>query len=248
MIDPIELHALADGELGAAEKKRLERLVAESPIDAAEYEAILNLKAVLHTKVEPVGDCQLQWKACVGRLNEMDKTRRIERFVGRYAWGVCGAFALAIVGSGFLKRANPSTQVQSADLARVVATLNPSPEPPSPDQQARDRWLDALLGQARQSIDPNRLQIRSAATGELDGRPVTRLALRDPIGDMALLVIPDVLNFDGMGEMTGKQGYRLGRIEGMNCVAWSDGRNSLVLIADRSHEDLATIASRMAVR
>lgn len=246
MIDPIELHALADGEVTPEERRAIEAALSASPPAQAEYRAIVELKQVLRTSVAPI-ECRQEWKACVGRLNEIDKARRIEGFVGRYAWGLCGSFFVAIVAGAMLTRTPDSSRVQSADLARMVSNLVPTRMPKASSNGEMDRWVDSLLGQARRSIDPNRMQVRGAATGYLDGRPVTRLTLRDGMGDLALIVVSDVLPLENMPEIQRDRGYRQGHIMGMNCVVWSDGRNTLALVGDREVERLADTASRLTI-
>lgn len=249
MIDPIELHELADGELSKERAEAVRRLLAESPEANREYEAILAVKTVLRERVSSV-ECRQEWKACVGRLNELDRTRKVERLVsGRFAWGLCGVFFVAIIVAGFGHRGVPTSNEQSATLARMAASIGPSRNAPvSPDRQALDSSLDAMLKQARVWIDPNRMELKNWAFGNLDGRPVARVTLRDANGDLALMVVADVIEFDGLGALPQDHSFRLGHVQGMNCVAWTDGTNTLVLVGRRTYEDLASVASRLTLK
>jgi anti-sigma factor RsiW len=249
MIDLKDLHALADGELAPSEAAALREAMKSDPVTLTEYNAILNLKDCLRDKVRPVPvDCEEAWRGCVGRLNELDKTRRVEGFVGRYAWALCGAFFLMIAFGGMLNRGSGSGAVQTADLARMVTNLVPtSRSVPPQSTTAVNQWAQDLLGQAKNSVDPARMQIRGAAQGFVDGRLVTRFGLRDANGDLALLVIPDTASFDGMPTVAGSQRYRAARMGNVNCVAWTSGGSSLVLFSERTHEDLAKVADRIRI-
>ncbi|MGV3614821.1 MAG: anti-sigma factor family protein [Fimbriimonas sp.] len=243
MIDPIELHALADGELTPAQAEALRKQVEASPAAQAELQSIMALKRVLRDRVAAT-DCGDEWRACVGRLNELDRARRAEKFVGRYAWGLCGVFLLTILAGGLTTRNNRSDSVSMSDISRIATTLAPQRTPPALNA-ARERWLDGLLGQARQSVDPNRVQILGYSDGQLDGRPVTVFSLQDVSGKFTLLVMPGVLNLEGTKELPRDQVFKLGHLQGMNCVVWTDGRNTLAVVANRNHEDLIQVATSL---
>src|SRR5690349_7885295 len=96
MTDPKQLHALADEELTPAEASVVRESLKHDPQAAAEYSAILNLKDIVRSNALQHSDEEV-WKACVRRLDGIDKTRRVEGFVGRYAWALCGAMFLFIL-------------------------------------------------------------------------------------------------------------------------------------------------------
>jgi len=246
MIDPIELHGLADGELAADREAEVKRLLENCQASQAEFQSILALKTVLREKATPL-DNKLAWKGCVGRLNEIDRTRKIERLVsGRFAWGLCGAFFAAIIFAGFTQHGDRDPNQQSADLARLVGSLGPS-HSADPASKAFNQSMDDLLRRSSVSIDPNRMEIRSRAYGELDGRPVMRVTLRDANGDLALMVVRGVMAIDGLGEFARDHTIKVGHVQDKKCVAWTDGANTLVLVGDRGYDDLATSASKIMV-
>lgn len=241
MIDPRDLHALADGELSSEEERLLRKQLAESPQAQAELQSIQALKHALRSKCL-ASDCGQEWLLCVGRLNEIDRSRRAERFVGRYAWALCGVFLVTILAGGLTNRNGRSDSVSMSDISRIATTLAPSRTPPAQDA-ARERWLDDLLGQARQSVDPNRVRILGYSDGQLDGRPVTFFSLLDGKGKFALLVMPGVVNLEGTRDLPQDQVFKLGHLQGLNCVVWTDGRNTLAVVAKRTHEDLIQVAT-----
>ncbi|AIE83548.1 anti-sigma factor family protein [Fimbriimonas ginsengisoli] len=243
MIDPIELHAWADGEIAPERESAIRTALAESPESRAELEAILGVKRLLREKVKPV-ECHAEWKACASRIKELNRTRKVERFVsGRTAWGLAGGLFGVILLAGMFKHAPEDANIHSADLARLVTNFGPS----RGMDPATKKDVDQLLIEAGQSLDPNRLSVLSSARGEVDGRPVTRLALRDAAGDLALVMVPDLLQLDGLGEVRRDHSYRLGHIGQWNCIAWAEGRYTMMLVADRSYEDLVTTASRITL-
>lgn len=241
MIDPKDLHALADGELSSQEEARVRRLLADSPQAQAELESIQALKHALRSKCTST-QCSQEWLLCVGRLNEIDRSRRAERFVGRYAWALCGVFLVTILAGGITNRNDRSDSVSMSDLSRIATTLAPARTPPVQDA-ARERWLDDLLGQARKSVDPNRVRILGYSDGQLDGRPVTMFSLLDGKGKFALMVMPGVVNLEGTQDLPREQVFKLGHLQGLNCVVWTDGRNTLAVVAKRTHEDLIEVAT-----
>jgi hypothetical protein len=241
MIDPLELHAYVDGELGKEEQARIRQQLDKDPESLREVERIRNLKQALRTHVA-APDCRSEWNRCSARIKELQKTRRTERFVTRNAWALCGVFFLAIVAGGYLNRstANGST-VQNADLARMVATLAPVGGPRSQAPHEVELWMDSMLGQARQSIASSRLDIRGAATGMVDGRRITRLACTDAKGDFSLVVVDGILDASNLPSHSDPR-FKIAKIQGVNCVLWTDGRSTLCLVADRSYDDLVKLA------
>jgi len=246
MIDPIELHGLADGELAAEREAEIKRQLAECQASQAEFQSILAVKSALREKVAPL-EYKRAWKGCVGRLNEIDRTHKIERLVsGRFAWGLCGVFFAAIIFAGYTQHGDRDPNQQSADLARLVGSLGPSKSADAASR-ALDKSMDDLLKKARVSIDPNRMEIMSRAYGDLDGRSVMRVTLRDASGDLALLVVHGLMPLDGLGELARDHAIKVGHVQDKRCVAWSDGANTLVLVGDRAYDDLATSAKRIMV-
>lgn len=246
MIDPIELHALADGELSAEQERDVRARLAQCSQSQAELQAIVGLKAFVNEKT-PAIDCRQEWKACVGRIAELDRTRKVEKLVsGRFSWALCGAFGLLILGAGFLRPEGSRRDQQTAELARMVASLGPS-RSASPQTKALNHDLDSLLNRSKVWIDPQRMEIKSRAYGSIDGHEMMRLTLRDPNGDMALIAVNGVLPLDGLGELPRDHSIRLGHVGDKRCVAWTDSVNTFVLIADRAYQDLATTASRITL-
>lgn len=247
MIDRIELHALADNEVSAERAAELRQLLRDNPEDLAVYESIVALKRCLSV-ITPV-ECSAEWRGAQSRIRELEKSRRVERVVGRYAWSLCGVFFLFILVGGIANRGIIGTRVRSEDIAQMATSLVPTRTPSTRDSEAMNSYLDALLGQARQSLAPDRLQVVAGAVGEVNGHHLARLTVRDAKGDLALIIVPGKLDFVGM-PLANVGGYHahVGSIDGINCIAWSGPSYSAILIGNRPYADLGQTASRVTIQ
>jgi anti-sigma factor RsiW len=245
MIDPLELHAYADGELERESEERIRRQLQSDPDSSAEVSSIQSLKGVV-ARLEAV-ECRREWKACVGRLDELDKIRRTESFVGRYAWALCGVIFLFILAGGITTRLAPSTSMASSDLARAVASLGPTSRPSSQQPAEVRQWLDRLVGRASDLISPEGLVVLGANSGEVDGYRVSQIELRDNAGDLALVVINADMTLGDMPSTTDAR-FRAGQLQGVNCLAWNDGGYTLVLAANRPYDQLAEAAKNIIIK
>jgi anti-sigma factor RsiW len=243
MREYLDLHALADGEATDRLTHEVRDLIERDPICAAEYAAIQNLKDFVRGNVRNSHE-EEAWKSCVKRLNEIDKTRRAEGFVGRYAWAMCAVAFLAIVGGGILNHAQP-TKMDGTDLSSVMASFGPARAPGVSQPDDVKRWVNGLLGRASQTVDPSRMVVRAAAQGAIDGHKVLQLQMRDASGDLVLVVLEGQANFADLKPLPDPR-YHGGRMNGMNCISWTKGQVSLVLFGQRSHDELANVANRLS--
>jgi len=246
MIDPLKLHALADDELSAEESQLVREQILSSEDSSRELSAIHNLKDCVRSKAQ-VFTCETTLAASMKRVAELDRKHHVDSFVSRYAWGISGAFLALIAVGGVMSRTVNANHVQSSEIASTFANLIPSRNRPAAAPTDYDRWLDNLLLQAKASSDPNRLQVRGIAYGDLDGRQVVKVGLRDVNGDLALLVIPGNVTIEGMGEGTRSGSDISGKINGMNCVARNQGTRSLILFGDRSYDQLSDALGRIVL-
>ncbi len=235
MIDPLELHAYADKELDRESEDRVTRQLQQDPASQAELDTILGLKSTLQTHCKGEA-CASQWKACVGRLDELDKVKRTEHFVGKYAWALCGLFFMFILVGGVATRMSGSKGMGSSDLARAVASLG-QPSSPSSQQPAEvRRWLDSLVGKASELISPENVVVGPVATGEIDGYRVAQINMRDGKGNLALLLMHADLDISDMPSWNGDM--RAGTLQGLNCLAWHKDGYTLVFAGDRPYDQL----------
>jgi len=250
MMDLLKLHALADGELSAEESQNIREQILSSEEAGKEFSSIHNLKDCVRSKAQ-VFTCEVTLAAGMKRVAELDRKRHVDSFVTRYAWGISGAFFALIAVGGVMNRTVSSNHVQSAEIASMIARPSSSSQSKmSPEDKARyDQWLNNLQQQAQYPSDPKAMQIGAVVRGELpDGRPVMKIALRDANGDLSLLVIPGSVSIDGMQGGSSSTSYINGRIQGLNAVAQNQGARCLVLVGDRSYDQLSDILSHIALK
>jgi anti-sigma factor RsiW len=246
MSDWLEIHALADGELTGEEQARVQERLGRCEKSQAEYAAVKNLKATLDSKCASV-TCEETWQKCRKRMNELDKARRTENFVTKYAWGICSMFFVLILGAAMLNRtAGPG--LRAMDVARMSAGMMTVPGPKSQNMPDKQRWVQETL-QARVPVAETPLYVKSGAKGVTqDGRQVVRLDLLDDRGDLSLIVVERAQKVDDFTRVQGNSNYLGGSINGMNCVTWSDGGSAFLLVGDRSLPELCSVADVVSSR
>lgn len=235
MNDYLDLDALADGQLEGEAKAAAEARIRCCEKSRAHFEAVRQLKVGLSTKCEPIM-CEETWSKCRDRLREIDRAKKVEGFVGRYAWGLCGVFLLAIVVGGSLNRT--SGAVRPGDVARISASMSPLPFAGSRTSEDRPKWFDGIMPPMK--IEPEKVQIVGAASGMVNGHRVGKVSLVDPTGPMALFMFENTERIeDGNAN---DQGFSLCTVGGSNAVGWSENPHAYLLIGDRPFDDLQIIA------
>ncbi|MBI1757600.1 MAG: hypothetical protein HYR64_10905 [Fimbriimonas ginsengisoli] len=246
MIDPLKIHALADAELSKEDAEALAHEIAKCRRSTLELETIQGLKLIVNKHCQPVA-CDDTWCKCRKRLDEIDRAQRVEGFVGRYAWGLCGTFLLAIVVGGLATRNGSAGMVRSGEVPRMVSGLAPlALIRPHTIDEAR-KFVAEKLGRSPVSLPDQRISILEGAYGSSDGRRLVRLHLRDSGGDALLVVVPGAVGVEGTQPL-GSGEYCCGRINGTNCLVWNSNGCMLMLLGDRSTEDLHTLAGEVAFR
>ena len=247
MGDDLELHALADGELNPEDAARVEARIANCAKSMAEYKAILATRNATARLAETVS-CEATWSSCRARLDEIDKTRRVEGFVGRYAWGIASVFLFLIVGAGMLNRGG-SNPLSSSDVARVVSGLGPSLDASraAPPEQM-GRWLRDVVGEKPATIQFERMQIDAAIECDINGRRGAVMRLRDAAGYLQLIVVPNADRIDDMPETGAPGGCCRGYIGRVPCVSWCDQGFAFFLMSNRPHDALEAAVENVRVR
>ncbi len=246
MIDPMDLHAFVDGELSSNEADAVKTSMATSPSVAREVEAIRNLKVGLRANVV-MPDSADAWKACTRRLDELDKTKRIESLVGRFAPAMCATLFVGILLVGRFSHHSDGRNYSGPDLARAFGTLSTQKATPNGLSKDMARWEDWLIHQSKTST-PDHLTLRGVKTGFIDGIPVTQLSARDQNGDFKIYEVRQPIVLDGMQPLQGHADLQMGMLNGENCVVRQQGQSTLLIVGDRNFEDLATVAAQVTIR
>ena len=236
----LDVHALLDDELTPEDRVRVQALIKTNKECAAEWHTVRQVKVIVSQKCCPP-DCEEAWKDCVKRLADIERTRRVESFVGRYAWGICGVFALVIVGAAALNRMNGGG-LSTGDVSRVSASLVPISAPKSQAPDDVKQWLQENLGRTMK-VPSGRLFLTGGALGHLpDGRRLEEVMLRDSQGPLRFYEVNNADGVRGLQDVDGHQGYTSGTMDDSNCVSWSTNGNAFVLEGDRSIDALCAVA------
>jgi hypothetical protein len=246
MINPLDLHALADGELEKGEAAQLRQALKNDSEAKAEFEAILNFKDVL--KEKPLTyQSEETWRACVKRFNQIDRTKKVESFVGRYAWAMCGVVFALIVGGRYMVKDVRGESARTADLERLLPGRGAqTAEDPAIEQQFKE-----ILSRAATVTDPNPVKGLQVTTGQFQGIPAGRFRLRDAEGTMVLFVIHGDVNFEDVEPDPTHPDMQTGLLTspaapyGMNCAIWHSNGFTMALGGDRSSEELEAVAGRI---
>ena len=240
MIEPTQLHAYADGEASPAEANALRESLKSDPQAQAEVDSILNLKdfiaknAIVHNDDEA-------WKGCLVRLDGIDKTRRVEGFVGRYAWAICGVLFLFIVSGRSAMRNVQGDNARTADLARIIGSSRPTPQ----WKQEQAKMYEDLLGLVGHNLDPTAIEAGFPTYGLVRDMAAVRVPLRDRQGDFAVTRIAGTLNLQDTAPTTGNPEFSIGVANGENCLVWHSRGYTYVLSGTRSLNSLSEVAARL---
>ena len=170
-----DLHSLADGELSPAESQDVIRELNSDAGLTAEYQRVLRLKQFVlqHAEVLQNEDA---WRVSVARLTEIDRTRRVDSFVTRNAWGLCGVIFASLVVGGMLQR-NSASNVSGNEVARMMSSFTPdrSSIAFTPDER---KYVQGLFNQADKSVNSITLERFYVGSND-DGRRMRRYFLRD---------------------------------------------------------------------
>lgn len=240
MSDYSQIHALADNELTAAERAEAEARLQVCDKSRAEYETVKALKGVLQSKCEPV-KCDETWAKCQDRLKELDRTKRVERVVGRYAWAMCAFFVVAIFSAGMVNRMMPKN-VAASEVARMSAGFAPITAPqPNAANEERRKWVDGIFGKPM-PVRTDALRLVGGARGTVNGVDTVRIDFVDQRGPIALFVIPSAAISDLQVD---EEGYGLVSVHEQNGLAWRDGEVTFLVLGNRSPELLRGAASQL---
>lgn len=235
----LDVHALADGQPTDGDRAEIMAAMERDQALKAEYEWAVYIKQTLGTKCMSGGGEEC-WKAAVVQMNAIDKTKRTERFVGRYAWAFCGVFVLAIGIASVSNQMTGRTSLNTTSTASFYSGVTPIQNSVSAGDALEA--IKARLGSApaQLSVTPV-VRVDEVLYGAIDGHKAMVLRFRDQKGPMEMTFIQGVGGIDSVSTPFG-EGLSQGQVNGVNAVSWSDGQCLMVLIAQRPYEELASNA------
>lgn len=235
-----EIHALVDGELSQEEEAQIREALAADPAAQREYQWAGAIKNLLHSKcARPTHEeC---WRRSMDQVRAIERSRRTNQFVGRWAWAMCLGVFLLIFGAAAFNRLNPSQSLERANLASLFGPLSRSASPETPSEA--DALVRSYLGAAPLSVDSIRFTVGEVGLGTVEGRRAARLRLADGSGPLILIVVQGVSGVEGL-EGNGSI-YSAGTVNGVPLIAWARNGYGMILSGPRSQSQLESIAGSL---
>ncbi|MCG9895927.1 MAG: zf-HC2 domain-containing protein [Fimbriimonadaceae bacterium] len=236
-----QIHAYVDGELTPEEAGQVEAALAADAACRAEAESARLVKDCLTAKCA-AHDCRVTWQKSMDRLNELDKARTTETFIGRYSWAFAAAVLAFIILAAGVNRMSGRTDLEQASMASLFSGLNVM-EGAERDPLGKIR---GAFGGIDCDIRPEALDIQEIAYGQVAGRRAVRMAARDSRGPIVLVMVEGVERFEGFA--SAGRDLALGKMNGVNGVAWTDGPVGIAAFANREPERLLALAQAIRGR
>jgi hypothetical protein len=246
VIQDESLHSLADNELTESEKAIVLKAIERDSELTARYQSILAVKAGLRSQAM-APECQELWRDCRARLDEIDNARKVERFVGKYSWGICGVFFLAILVGGIITRSSVK-QVGTNDVAGVVASMSPISVPQSRSQAELDPLLRQVIGETFKNR-PTRMAVTAIGSNPVPGERAEFVQLSDEFGAVALVAFYDIREVVGLWDSDFDPAFKCGTFDGVNALFWQRPDGVICMAAgQRSYAELYRIVQAMSSR
>ncbi len=237
MIDRLDIHAYADRELSPEEIAKLGDQISGSPEASRELQAIQALKYCLQTKLS-TEECNAMWKQCQGRLDELDRAKKAEFYVSKYAWAICSILFLVIVGGGLFNRYRGG--IGLSQVASLNSEFLPMATPRVSNPEHLRDWLGDQTGQrTRLFIDPSTV-VWAAYSDQPEMGRIVRFRLRDGDGLVDLTIVPNVERVSGAQPIG--NGMMAGQINGRNCVVQFGPGVAVFWTGDRDFQQLCDCA------
>lgn len=235
----LDVHALADGELSTDECAAVQKALRENPQLQAEYEWAVVIRQTLQTKCAKHGSEEC-WTAAITQISAIDRSRKTENFVGRYAWAMCGVFVLVIGFAAVSNRFTGNDRLSTNASASLFSGLTPIQRSVSQDEATEA--VRQRLGLTPGAMSAIPVAVDEVSYGELDGHRAMKISFRDPAGPLKLLIVEGVTSAEPISQpMEG--GMTCGQVGGLNAVSWTESGNLLILAGDRDYGDLARHAA-----
>jgi|SRR5579862_1699908 len=241
-LDPTIVHAVVDGELPPHElAAALESINADprTSLLHAEYRRLKSAVASLPAVDVPSN----AWRSCTRRLDELDRNRRAERFVTRYAWAMSASVFFLILGAGAWNRFT-GQHLGASEVTHMASMLSPFERAETPTKANVGKWLQDRVGPVQLNTSAVG-QPRSAEYGQAGETPMARIILVDQEGAMALYIWRGSDPIEGFEPLNGGPLYS-GRVLNQNSVAWIRDGHHLVLVGQRDTDDLARVATGLS--
>lgn len=250
MSDWMNMHALADGALDPEAKAAAEAQASQNPALRNELETVQNLKTLLNkhsASAASQSEISQSWKQCVRRLDEIDKAKKVNAFVGRYAWVMSGLLFVVIASAAIMNRLGGSDPLQAGDIPRMMSGLTPISAPSKPNVEDMQRWMREATDNAPFKLPNESVRVAAYAQSVVNGRKVVQFNLVDGNGAMTLLIVAGTDAIEGCEPMA-RTDYEALRIDDTNAIAWHANNSALLLLGDRTFDQLVQFAENIRIR
>lgn len=246
MKDELELmHALADGELSGEEEREARRILQSSPAAQAEYEwakacrTAVQAKCARHISTE----C---WERAKSQIAEIERSRSIETFVGRWSWALCGFLLCTLLAAGVAQRLGGKPQISDASMAGLFSADNLAPLGREIAQAEVPTLIQDTLGRANESLVsvPEVFRVVAVDRAVLEGRRALHMLIEDSAGQFSAFLVPGVAGVQGFDQDFAAD-YQVGVLFNQPCVAWSNGDSLVMITAPRSAGELLKTADQL---
>lgn len=232
------VNGLADNSLGAEDRARALKRLDEDAHLKAHYEVALATRQALQKDCKGVM-CEETWSKCQARMDEFDKSRVVELFVSKHAWKLAASLFFLVAGAGVFQRMNSSSVFHTSDLASVSASMSPL--------DLSSNRLNWLSDEGGLKVSESRIKLLSYAIGEQGGRKIHQLQVQDAIGPAVITLVENAADVEGAWARNDGE-YKYGQVQMLNCVQWQAGKNSVVVMGSRSHQELTQLADRLRAK
>ncbi|MDX2064531.1 MAG: hypothetical protein SFX74_02190 [Fimbriimonadaceae bacterium] len=237
------ISAYIDGTASAEESARVESLMAD-PAIRAEVADLTFLRQALRARAAVEVPSE-GWQACRARFDEMDRNRQVGSWIQRYAWQLSAVlFAVILVGGYFQRTTVGGTDTEY--LARAMASFAPSRQSEQAPAEIR-QWVEGVFDSAGRATSPDRLNIEGVEQGNIDGKRVERVWIRDGEGSLILIAMEGTVPLTGMVPDAGGK-FSLGTLGKANSIGWHKPGLTVLLVGERSNEALKSAAVRLCQR
>jgi hypothetical protein len=243
MKDELELmHALADGELSGEEEREARRILESSPAAQAEYEWAKACRSAVQAKCSRHDSAEC-WERAKSQIAEIERSRSIESFVGRYSWALCGFLLCTLLAAGVAHRMGGKPQISDASMAGLFSPENLAPLGREVAQAEIPTLIQDTLGRANESLVsvPEIFRVVEADRALLEGRQALHLLIEDSAGQFSAFLVPGVAGVQGFDQEFSAD-YQVGVLFDQPCVAWSNGDSLVMITAARSAGELLQTA------
>lgn len=238
MSDWIEdVHALADGELPDDKRKETMKIVEENPDAAAEYQWALFFRESLATMCLE-HDCDDAWQQSKERLQALDRSSKLDSFVGRYSWAMAASLFVIIAFAGIWNREIGGRELSGQQVAQLMSSATPLS---SNDAVAA---MEDGLG-SEFPVVQRLFEVNAVGAGEVAGSSFIRISLQDSSGPLILFAIQGEKVLKDLKPVRGRKAFSHGKLNNTPCLSWTHNDISFLMIADRKLEELISLAEQL---